>query len=61
MLTTLPACSAAEWRPTGNLVFAGSDLYSAEQGWFEGGVLTARPAANALHQRLKAQNHDNNR
>ena len=54
LLTTLPDYDATEWQPSGNLAFAGSDLYSAEQGWFEGAALTARSAANALHQRLKA-------
>lgn len=58
---TLPDYDAPAWHPTGNLAFAGSDLYSAEQGWFEGAALTARSAANALHQRLKVLPHDHDR
>jgi monoamine oxidase len=43
----------AHWSPRGRLAFAGSDLYSAEQGWFEGALLTARTATAALVQRLQ--------
>lgn len=51
-LTTLPDYDAAHWAPHGNLAFAGSDLYSAEQDWFEGALFGARAAADALHKRL---------
>lgn len=33
--------------------FAGSDLYSAEQGWFEGALQTARAAVADLDLCLK--------
>jgi monoamine oxidase len=37
----------------GRIAFAGSDLYSAEQGWFEGALQTARTAVAALDLCLK--------
>lgn len=47
-LDSLPDYAPDHWGPRGPLAFAGSDLYSAEQGWFEGAVLTARAAMDAL-------------
>jgi monoamine oxidase len=52
-LGLLPCFAAEHWGPRGRLAFAGSDLYSAEQGWFEGALLTARDAVAALHDRLQ--------
>lgn len=52
-LAGLADYAADHWAPRGRLAFAGSDLYSAEQGWFEGALLTARAAASALHTRLQ--------
>ena len=52
-LLTLPHYAPGHWAPRGRLAFAGSDLYSAEQGWFEGALLTARTAVSALHDLLQ--------
>jgi monoamine oxidase len=52
-LTDLPAYATDHWAPRGRLAFAGSDLYSPEQGWFEGALLTARTATAALTTRLQ--------
>ena len=52
-LATLPDYAAQHWAPRGRIAFAGSDLYSAEQGWFEGALLTARSAVAALDLCLK--------
>ena len=41
------------WGLSGRLAFAGSDLYSAEQGWMEGALLTARAAVAALETCLQ--------
>ncbi len=43
------------WGPLGRLAFAGSDLLSPEQGWFEGALLTARAAVAALDGRLQRE------
>lgn len=51
-LDTLPLYDPAHWAPRGRLAFAGSDLASAEQGWFEGALLAARDAVAALTQLL---------
>ena len=40
-------------RQLARLAFAGSDLYSDAQGWFEGALLTARAAITARHNRLQ--------
>lgn len=52
-LADLPAYDPDHWAPRGRLAFAGSDLYSPEQGWFEGALLTARTATAALTARLQ--------
>lgn len=52
-LASLPDYAPDHWAPRGRLAFAGSDLYSAEQGWFEGALLTARNATTALNERLQ--------
>lgn len=52
-IATLPLYGPEHWAPRGSLAFAGSDMYSAEQGWFEGALLTARTAATAIHDRLQ--------
>lgn len=56
-LDTMAHYAPDHWAPRGRLAFAGSDLYSDEQGWFEGALLTARAAATALHESLSA--HEN--
>ena len=53
LLSTLPDYAPDHWAPRGRLAFAGSDLYSVEQGWFEGALLTARAAVSALHDLLQ--------
>lgn len=50
---SLPDFAPDHWAPRGRVAFAGSDLYSAEQGWFEGALLTARTATAALTQCLQ--------
>jgi monoamine oxidase len=52
-LHSLPYYAAPHWAMQGRIAFAGSDLYSAEQGWFEGALLTARAAVAALDLCLK--------
>jgi monoamine oxidase len=52
-LATLPDYAAEHWGLRGRVAFAGSDLYSAEQGWFEGALLTAQSAVAALDLCLK--------
>jgi monoamine oxidase len=52
-LASLPDYEAGHWGLCGRVAFAGSDLYSAEQGWMEGALLTARAAAAALDARLQ--------
>ena len=52
-LDTLPHYAPEHWAPRGRLAFAGADLYSAEQAWFEGALLTARTAVAALTLRLQ--------
>lgn len=52
-LHSLPDYAAQHWAMRGRIAFAGSDLYSAEQGWFEGALLTARAAVAALDLCLK--------
>ena len=47
-LASLPHYDPAHWAMTGRIAFAGSDLASAEQGWFEGALLTAESAVTAL-------------
>ncbi len=51
-LASLPDFAAEHWGRRGRIAFAGSDLSSAEQGWMEGALLTARAAAAALQTRL---------
>ncbi|MEG7700663.1 FAD-dependent oxidoreductase, partial [Listeria monocytogenes] len=53
ILTTLPSYAPEHWAPRGCLAFAGADLYSTEQGWFEGALITARAAVTALNARLQ--------
>jgi monoamine oxidase len=52
-LHSLPDYAAQHWAMQGRIAFAGSDLYSAEQGWFEGALVTARAAVAALDLCLK--------
>ena len=52
-ITSLALYAPELWAPRGRLAFAGSDLYSVAQGWFEGALLTAWSAATALHDRLQ--------
>ena len=52
-LHSLPDYAAQHWAMRGRIAFAGSDLYSTEQGWFEGALLTARAAVAALDLCLK--------
>ena len=52
-LATLPDYGPQHWAMRGRIAFAGSDLYSAEQGWFEGALQTARTAVAALDLCLK--------
>ena len=52
-LATLPDYGPQHWAMRDRIAFAGSDLYSAEQGWFEGALLTARTAVAALDLCLK--------
>jgi monoamine oxidase len=52
-LHSLPDYAAQHWAMHGRIAFAGSDLYSAEQGWFEGALVTARAAVAALDLCLK--------
>ena len=52
-LHSLPDYAAQHWAMQGRIAFAGSDLYSTEQGWFEGALLTARAAVAALDLCLK--------
>ena len=52
-LHSLPDYAAQHWAMQGRIAFAGSDLYSAEQGWFEGALLTARTAVADLDLCLK--------
>ena len=47
-LTDLPHYAPEHWASRGRIAFAGSDLPSPEQGWFEGALLTARTATAAL-------------
>lgn len=47
-LATLPAQTPEHWQSQGRPAFAGSDLGSAEQGWFEGALLTAERAVADL-------------
>ena len=62
LLSTLSAYDPAHWAPRGRLAFAGADLYSAEQAWMEGALLTARAAVTSLHDQLeKAREHDHDR
>jgi monoamine oxidase len=52
-LNSLPDYAPDHWAMRGRIAFAGSDLYSAEQGWFEGALQTARTAVAALDLCLK--------
>jgi monoamine oxidase len=52
-LGLLPSFAPDHWAPRGRLAFAGSDLYSTEQEWFEGALLTAQGAVTALNDRLQ--------
>jgi monoamine oxidase len=52
-LAILPDYGPQHWAMRGRIAFAGSDLYSAEQGWFEGALQTARTAVAALDLCLK--------
>jgi monoamine oxidase len=51
-LASLPCYDPAHWTGQPRLAFAGSDHASAEQGWFEGALLSARTAVDRLHQTL---------
>ena len=42
----------AGWTDSPRITFAGGDLASAEQGWFEGALLTAEAAVARLHAHL---------
>lgn len=42
----------ATWTDSPRIAFAGGDLASAEQGWFEGALLTADAAVARLHAHL---------
>jgi monoamine oxidase len=53
ILASLPDYAAEHWGRRGRVAFAGSDLYSAEQGWMEGALLTARAAVAELETCLK--------
>ncbi|MCF1709080.1 FAD-dependent oxidoreductase [Tabrizicola sp. J26] len=48
------AYDPANWSDSPHVLFAGSDFASAEQGWFEGALLTAEMAVNAADRRLNA-------
>ena len=48
------AYDSANWSDSPHVLFAGSDFASAEQGWFEGALLTAEMAVNAADRRLNA-------
>ena len=52
-LRSLPDYADPHWAMRGRIAFAGSDLYSAEQGWFEGALVTARAAVADLDLCLK--------
>lgn len=51
-LASLPQYDPAHWAMTGRIAYAGSDHASAEQGWFEGALLTAQTAVASLDQFL---------
>lgn len=51
-LASLPCYDTVHWAGQPRLAFAGSDHASAEQGWFEGALLSARAAVDRLHQTL---------
>jgi monoamine oxidase len=52
-LASLPDFAPEHWGRRGRVAFAGSDLYSAEQGWMEGALLTARAAVAELETCLQ--------
>ncbi len=52
-LATWPDYRPDNWRTRGRLAFAGADLYSAEQGWMKGVMLTACAALAALETHLQ--------
>lgn len=51
-LATLPLYDPANWTAHPRIAFAGSDHASAEQGWFEGALLSAEAAVASLHRHL---------
>ncbi len=51
-LADVPHYAPHHWQARGNLAFAGSDLYSDQQGWFEGALITAQSAVTAANERL---------
>lgn len=53
-LDSLPLYDPAHWAGSQRIAFAGSDLASAEQGWFEGALLTAEAAVARLDHCLSA-------
>lgn len=53
-LDSLPLYDPAHWAGSPQLAFAGSDHASAEQGWFEGALLTAGAAVARLDHFLSA-------
>jgi monoamine oxidase len=40
--------AAQHWGPFGRIACAGSDIASAQQGWFEGALASAKRAVTAL-------------
>lgn len=53
-LDSLPLYDPSHWAGSQRLAFAGSDHASAEQGWFEGALLTAEAAVARLDHFLSA-------
>ena len=51
-MATVQHYDPVEWTANPRMVFAGSDHASAEQGWFEGALLSAEAAVAALHRHL---------
>lgn len=54
-LATVPLYDPANWSGNPRIAFAGSDHASAEQGWFEGALLSAELAVEALHGHLSGR------
>ena len=53
-LESLDLYDPAHWTGNPRIAFAGSDHASAEQGWFEGALISAELAVEALHGHLSA-------